>query len=93
LVLIPSPAVVAAALSVPDPDIERYGRSNSTRTYVVRAGDNLSVIAKRYGTTPASIMRINGLKKPLIFPGQELLVNSRGRSASSGAKKATARSR
>ena len=92
-VLIPAPAVVAAALSVPDPDIERYGRSGSTRTYVVRAGDNLSVIAKRYGTTPAAIMRINGLRKPLIFPGQELLVNARARSTSSPTKKATARAR
>jgi len=78
-VLVPTPAVVAASLSVPDPSIERYGRTAGTRTHVVRAGDNLSVIAKRYGTTPAAIMRLNGLKKPMIFPGQELLVNSRCR--------------
>jgi membrane-bound lytic murein transglycosylase D len=71
-VLIPKPTVVTAALSVPDPAIERYG-SGSSR-HIVRQGENLSVIAKRYRTTPAAIMRLNRLKKPLIFPGQELRV-------------------
>ena len=84
MVLIPTPVVVAAAMSVPDPSIERYGRG--TRTHVVRSGENLSVIANRYGTTPAAIMRLNSLKKPLIFPGQELLV--RGRAP--GTKRSTA---
>jgi membrane-bound lytic murein transglycosylase D len=88
-VLIPTPAVVAAAMPVPDPSIERYGRG--TRTHVVRSGENLSVIANRYRTTPAAIMRLNRLKKPLIFPGQELLVAGRPASSSKGqAKRATA---
>lgn len=82
-ILIPAPATVAAALPVPDPAIERYG--SGTRTHVVRRGENLSVIANRYRTSPAAIMRLNHLKKPLIFPGQELLVNARG-----GPKKSTA---
>lgn len=73
-VLLPTPAVVDAALSVPDPSIERYGGSN--RTHVVRRGENLSVIAQRYGTTSAAIMRLNRLKKALIFPGQELAVRA-----------------
>jgi membrane-bound lytic murein transglycosylase D len=71
-ILVPTPVVVSAALSVPDPAIERYG--SGTRAHVVRRGENLSVIAKRYKTTPAAIMRLNRLKKPMIFPGQELLV-------------------
>jgi membrane-bound lytic murein transglycosylase D len=73
-VLVPTAVVVAAALPVPGPAIERYGGSN--HTHVVRRGENLSVIAKRYGTTPAAIMRLNRLKKPLIFPGQELAVKA-----------------
>lgn len=77
LVLVPTPDVVRAALVVPDPKVERYG--TSTRTHVVRAGENLSVIARRYRTTAAAIMRQNRLKKAMIFPGQELLV-SPGRS-------------
>jgi membrane-bound lytic murein transglycosylase D len=72
MILIPTPVIVAAALSVPDPTIERYGRS--TRSYVVRRGDNLSRIAERLHTTSASIMRLNGMQKPLIFPGQELRI-------------------
>jgi membrane-bound lytic murein transglycosylase D len=79
-VVVPTPPVIAASLSVPDPEIERYGRSGNTRTHIVRMGDNLSAIAKRYGTTPAAIMRLNGLRKPLIFPGQELLVSPKCRS-------------
>jgi membrane-bound lytic murein transglycosylase D len=71
-VLVPTAAVMSAALPVPDPAVERYG--GGTRTYVVRKGDNLSAIAKRYKTNPAALMRLNRLKKPLIFPGQELLV-------------------
>lgn len=71
--LVPTPAVAAAALTVPDPSIERYGAGS--RSHVVRKGENLSVIAKRYRTTPAAIMRLNRLKKPLIFPGQELRVS------------------
>ena len=76
-ILVPTAAVVAAALPVPDPAIERYGAG--TRTHVVRQGENLSVIAKRYRTSPAAIMRLNRLKKALIFPGQELLVNGSAR--------------
>ena len=84
-ILVPDAGVVSAAFLVPDPSIERYGGGN--RTHVVRKGENLSTIAKRYGTTPAAIMRINRLKKPLIFPGQELMVNAR---ASSGKSAKTA---
>jgi membrane-bound lytic murein transglycosylase D len=71
-ILVPTVATYAAALSVPDPAIERYG--TGSRTHVVKRGENLSVIAKRYRTTSAAIMKLNRLKKPLIFPGQELLV-------------------
>ena len=90
---LPALSVVAAATYVPDPGIERYG--GGTRTHVVRSGENLSVIAKRYGTTPAAIMRLNRLKKPIIFPGQELLANGKGRttSVSTKTKRATSRNR
>ncbi|HEU4995954.1 MAG TPA: transglycosylase SLT domain-containing protein [Gemmatimonadaceae bacterium] len=97
-VLVPTPLVVQAFLSVPDPSIERFGSSAGARTYVVRPGDNLSVIAKRNGTTAAAIMRLNGLRKPLIFPGQELLVKGRpgargARTAKAPTKRATAQKR
>jgi membrane-bound lytic murein transglycosylase D len=73
MVLIPTSAIVAAALPVPDPTIERWG-SRSARSYVVRRGDNLSRIAQHFHSTPAAIMQLNRMQKPMIFPGQELLI-------------------
>jgi len=43
--------------------------------YIVRAGDTLSQIATRFGTTVAAIMEANNLTNPnLIFVGQVLLI-------------------
>ena len=45
----------------------------TTTTYVVKKGDTLSAIAKKYGTTYQKIARDNGIENPnLIFPGQKL---------------------
>ena len=41
-------------------------------TYVVRKGDNLSVIAKRFGLTVTRLKAINGLKGSNLRPGQKL---------------------
>jgi membrane-bound lytic murein transglycosylase D len=72
VVLIPTPGVVAAAYDVPDPAIERYGTGR--RTHVVRRGESLSVIAKRYKTSVAALKRMNRLKKSVIYPGQVIVV-------------------
>lgn len=43
--------------------------------YTVRAGDNLSAIASRYGTSYQSIASLNGLANPnLIYAGQALKI-------------------
>ncbi|RLK54815.1 LysM peptidoglycan-binding domain-containing protein [Actinokineospora cianjurensis] len=43
------------------------------QTYTVRAGDTLSGIAQRHGTTWRELARINGISNPdRIFPGQVL---------------------
>ena len=76
LLVVPTAAVVAAAVPVPDPAIERYGSSRSTTMHVVRSGETLSGIAKRYHTTTAALMRSNHLKRAMIFPGQSLVVHS-----------------
>ncbi|MFN2398602.1 MAG: transglycosylase SLT domain-containing protein [Gemmatimonadaceae bacterium] len=87
VVLVPSPDVVAAALDVPDPAIERYGRSSGrTSTHVVRRGESLSSIAKKYRTNVATLKRLNGLRKTVIHPGQVILVK---RTVASKGKKAT----
>ena len=81
-VLIPTEAVASAATSVPDPSIERYGSASVTAMHVVRHGETLSGIAKRYNTSTFALMKANGLRKALIFPGQTLVVRSpRHRSA------------
>jgi LysM repeat protein len=49
--------------------------SNSSVYYTVRAGDNLSAIASRYGTSYQSIASLNGLANPnLIYAGQTLKI-------------------
>jgi membrane-bound lytic murein transglycosylase D len=75
-ILIPSPAVARAALNVPDPSIEKYSRgSRRVRVHTVRGGETIGSIARKFDTTSERIMRLNGLRKPMIFPGQELIVS------------------
>lgn len=84
--LVPSAAVVQGAFDVPDPSIERYGTSaggaSSRRvTHVVRRGESLGLIAKRNGTSVSTLVRLNGLKKQVIYPGQSIIVRDGGSSA------------
>ncbi|MEO8334744.1 MAG: transglycosylase SLT domain-containing protein [bacterium] len=82
-ILVPTAAVASAALSVPDPSIEKYPRSTkSMSVHSVKKGETLGAIAKKYRTSADRLMRLNGLKKPMIFPGQSLIVST----ASSKAK-------
>ena len=76
---IPTSAVVAAALDVPDPEIAIW--SSSSRTHIVKRGENLSIIARKYKTTVNTIMRRNGLKKATIMPGQSLIVGGKAKPA------------
>ncbi|MCY4188377.1 MAG: LysM peptidoglycan-binding domain-containing protein, partial [Bryobacterales bacterium] len=46
------------------------------RTYQVVRGDSLERIARRHGTTVASLQRWNGLTNSRIYPGQKLVVGS-----------------
>lgn len=75
-VLVPIPAVAAAATPAPDPSIERYSSSRAKFTHVVKSGETLGGIAKRYHTTTAALMKANGLRRALILPGQSLVVRS-----------------
>lgn len=77
VLFVPNEAALAAARDVPDPSIERYGhRRGHGTTHLVKQGETLGVIAARYGTSVKAIMRLNGLKKNLIFPGQVLVVRA-----------------
>ena len=78
-VLVPARAVVAAALDVPDPKLEIYGRAaaSNARVHIVRRGESLGAIARKYRTSVASIVRLNGLRKHVIYPGQRLAVRGK----------------
>ena len=88
-IYIPKPEVVAAASSVPEPSIERWGSSRTSGSHVVAKGETLGSIATRYRTTTAELMRVNRLRKSIIFPGQIILVS--GTSAKTPAVRPTAR--
>ena len=45
------------------------------KSYTVRKGDNLSVIAKRFGLTVSRLKSLNGLKGSALRPGQRLRVS------------------
>lgn len=78
-VLVPSPSVASAALSVPDPSIEKYsGGSRRLKVHTVKRGETVGAIARRYDTTPARIMKLNGMKKAVVFPGQSIVVSRTG---------------
>lgn len=50
-----------------------------SRSHTVASGENLSVIAERYGTTIAAIAAANAISKPsLIHPGQRLTIPGSG---------------
>jgi membrane-bound lytic murein transglycosylase D len=56
------------------------GRQPGGKTYVVRRGDNLAIIAKRTGVPQRRLMAINSIDNPnRIYPGQKLrLANGEG---------------
>jgi len=69
-------ARTSPATDAPAPDVARKAATPSYGT--VRPGDTLSKIAKRHGTTPEALSKLNKLKNPsLIRPGQKLLLPSK----------------
>ena len=42
--------------------------------YIVKSGDNLSIIAKNYNTTISKIKSWNSMKSSTIYPGQKLTI-------------------
>lgn len=91
-VLVPTEAVAELAVSVPDPEIERYGSSSRTATmHVIKPGETLSGIAKKYHTTVDALMKANGLRRALIFPGQSLVVRGGAKTGRASAKRTVAR--
>ncbi len=93
-VLLPTQAVVAGAVDVPDPAIERYGSSRTrTVTHVVKRGETLAGIAKRYGTTVAALKKLNRFKGSSVLPGQAIVVKKSAVNRAGKARKTKPRSK
>ncbi len=54
------------------------GQTSSTGVHVVRRGETLSALARRYGTTVAAIRKANGLRNNIIYVGQRLRLPGTG---------------
>lgn len=61
----------------------------STKSYTVKAGDNLSGIASKYGTTVSNIKQLNNLKSDMIYVGQKLRLSGKKITTSSSSSKPT----
>jgi LysM repeat protein len=91
-IAIPAPEVAAAAFDVPDPSIERYGSSSRRTVHVVRRGETLGGIARKYHTTVAHLKAINGLRKTSVFPGQAIVVKGSAKKSSKSGRVSRSRS-
>ena len=64
---------------IPTPQVQSYEQpvvQTDGTTYIVQAGDTLSEIAQRFGTTYQSLAAINNIADPnRIYPGQEILID------------------
>ncbi len=54
--------------------------------HIVRSGENLGLIARKYRTSVGKIKAWNGMKSTRIYPGQKLIVYSPGSSPSKSSK-------
>jgi LysM repeat protein len=67
--------IPAGGTTAPTPQPQPTAQPQPTGTYVVVAGDTLSRIAARYGTTVAALAQANNIANPnLIFVGQVLKI-------------------
>ena len=62
----PRPAVLKASV--------KSATKDSKKIYVVKSGDTLGEIAKRFGTTIQAVRTANKMKNDMIHPGQKLVV-------------------
>jgi len=80
-VRIPRPDALAFARELPDPSIERYGTPSGASlaargVHVVKRGETLGAIARRYGVSESRLRSMNGLRGTRILAGQTLVVRS-----------------
>lgn len=93
---IPREHALRFAQAIPDPSIEKYGSATtrartaggSAAVHVVRRGETLGGIARRYGLTEARLRALNGMRGSRISAGQKLVVRA-GTTAASTTRSST----
>lgn len=64
--------------------LKEIEKANSRRLHIVRSGENLGLIARRYRTSVSRLMAWNNLRSSMIYPGQKLVVYPGNQFSSSG---------
>ena len=67
-------------------------KAKSRSIHIVRSGENLGLIARKYRTSVSRIKAWNGLRSSNIYPGQKLIVYSPGSSRSASSSYASTKS-
>jgi len=67
------------------------GKRVSWRNYVVKSGDSLITISRKFSTTPAVLQQVNSLKGDLIRIGQRLMIPSASKNSDTYALSASKR--
>ena len=74
---------IGQQLLIPTADIPDNPTNNSSNTYVVKSGDNLYSIARKFNTTVNDITRLNNLPGTSLSIGQTLIIpNNSGNTSS-----------
>lgn len=77
--------VLLGQLCVLSPPVQAAPDAVDPVVHVVRWGETLYLIARRYGTTTSAIASANGLRNPnFVYAGQRLVISSGGFSPSAG---------
>lgn len=63
----------------------------SPKSHTVRSGENLSVIARRYGVSVKQLQQANGMKGTELHPGDKLKLPAKGKSTVKSRKSGTAK--
>lgn len=72
--------------------LEEVKKVSDRSLHIVKRGENLGLIAKKYNVSTRQLMNWNSMKKTTIFPGQKLVVYSSGAPMAQAGEKPVMRS-
>ena len=77
--LIPGMVIIIPPVSPRPPRPPFQPTPPMNRIYIVRRGDTIWSISRRFGVSVNDIMFVNQMTFPVVFPGQRLIIPSRMR--------------